>query len=78
MECLQTEILQIEFNEFAKGLNKISELDFAEILLRYTDFNQEKRRDILDRLETQIEDYSRVCFSIHKSLNFVIFKIIRF
>ena len=36
MENLQTEVLQIEFNEFSKGLPTISELDFAKILLRYT------------------------------------------
>lgn len=36
MENLQTEVLEIEFNEFSKGLPTISELDFAKILLRYT------------------------------------------
>ncbi len=59
-EYLQTEILEVEFNEFSKGLNKISELEFAEILLRYTDFSDEKRTDTLNRLETKIEEYSRV------------------
>lgn len=36
MENLQTEVLELEFLEFSKGLNTISELDFAKILLRYT------------------------------------------
>lgn len=36
MENLQTEVLEIEFNEFSKGLPAITELDFAKILLRYT------------------------------------------
>lgn len=36
MENLQIEVLELEFLEFSKGLNTISELDFAKILLRYT------------------------------------------
>lgn len=36
MENLQTEILELEFNEFSRGLPTIAELDFAKILLRYT------------------------------------------
>ena len=36
MENLQTEVLEMEFLEFSKGLATITELDFAKILLRYT------------------------------------------
>lgn len=36
MENLQTEVLELEFHEFSKGLDTISEVDFARILLRYT------------------------------------------
>lgn len=36
MENLQTEVLEMEFQEFAKGASTISEIDFARILLRYT------------------------------------------
>lgn len=36
MENLQTEVLEMEFQEFAKGAPTISEIDFARILLRYT------------------------------------------
>lgn len=36
MENLQTEVLEMEFNEFSKGAPTISEMDFARILLRYT------------------------------------------
>ena len=36
MENLQEEVLEIEFQEFAKGYHKISEVEFAKILLRYT------------------------------------------
>lgn len=36
MENLQSEVLELEFHEFSKGHNTISEVDFARILLRYT------------------------------------------
>lgn len=59
MKNLQTEILEVEFNEFAKGLNKISELEFAEILLRYTEFDESKKAEKLSNLESEIEEVSR-------------------
>ena len=36
MDNLQTEVLELEFNEFSKGKQQITEVDFAKILLRYT------------------------------------------
>lgn len=36
MMNLQQEVLELEFHEFSKGRNTITELDFAKILLRYT------------------------------------------
>lgn len=36
MDNLQTEVLEIEFLSYSKGLPTISEEDFAQILLRYT------------------------------------------
>ena len=36
MEDLQTEVQELEFHEFSKGLDCISQVDFAKILLRYT------------------------------------------
>lgn len=36
MDNLQTEVLEIEFLAYSKGLTTISEEDFARILLRYT------------------------------------------
>ena len=35
VENLQTEVLQMEYHEFSKGADTITELDFARILLRY-------------------------------------------
>lgn len=60
MEDLQKEILEIEFNEFSKGMNKISPIEFAEILLRYTNFDQQKRLRLLRKLQAKMDVYSRV------------------
>ena len=48
MENFQTEVLEIEFTEFSHGFKTISELDFAEVLLRYTDFDRETKKNILN------------------------------
>ena len=60
MEDLQREVLEIEFNEFSKGMNKISSIEFAEILLRYTDFNQTKKRMHIQRLKSLPNAFTRV------------------
>lgn len=51
MENLQTEVLEIEFSEFSHGFKTISDLDFAEILLRYTDFDHDTKKSILKRVK---------------------------
>ncbi len=51
MENLQTEILEIEFTEFSHGFKTISDLDFAEILLRYTDFGYDTKKSILKKVK---------------------------
>ena len=38
VENLQTEVLQMEYHEFSKGADTITELDFARILLRCMSF----------------------------------------
>ena len=60
MEDLQREVLEIEFNEFSKGMNRISPIEFAEILLRYTDFDQEKKRKHKQRLKSLPDAFKRV------------------
>lgn len=42
MENLQYEVLKLEFHEFSKGRDTISELDFAKILLRYTQLDTDE------------------------------------
>ncbi|CRL01654.1 CLUMA_CG014877, isoform A [Clunio marinus] len=50
MKNLQTEVLELEFHEFSKGHEKISEVDFAKILLRYTYLDTDDYDNYLDRL----------------------------
>lgn len=50
MQNLQTEVLELEFHEFSKGAPKISEVDFAKILLRYTYLDTDEYDNYLDRL----------------------------
>ncbi|CAG9568329.1 unnamed protein product [Danaus chrysippus] len=50
MENLQTEVLELEFHEFSKGHETISEVDFAKILLRYTYLDTDEYDAFLDRL----------------------------
>ncbi len=55
MQNLQTEVLQMEYHEFSKGADTITELDFARILLRYTFLNAEEYDAILDRLVDRLQ-----------------------
>nr|XP_012143790.1 PREDICTED: calcium uptake protein 3, mitochondrial isoform X6 [Megachile rotundata] len=50
MENLQHEVLELEFLEFSKGRDVITELDFAKILLRYTDLVTDEYDKYLDRI----------------------------
>ncbi|KAK7086224.1 Calcium uptake protein 3, mitochondrial [Halocaridina rubra] len=67
MENLQTEVLEIEFNEFSKGLPAITELDFARILLRYTYLQSDQYEMYLDRLLDRIPDGQGITFNEFKS-----------
>jgi len=66
MDNLQTEVLNMEFGEFSKGANTISELDFARILLRYTFLNSEDYDAILDRLYERLEEEKGISFQEFK------------
>ncbi|XP_029605386.1 calcium uptake protein 3, mitochondrial isoform X6 [Salmo trutta] len=54
MDNLQTEVLEIEFLTYSKGMTTISEEDFARILLRYT--NVENISSYLDNVRQSIPD----------------------
>ncbi|XP_076278116.1 calcium uptake protein 3, mitochondrial-like isoform X2 [Lasioglossum baleicum] len=50
MENLQQEVLELEFHEFSKGRDAITEMDFARILLRYTYLDTDEHDKYLDRI----------------------------
>ena len=60
MENLQTEVLEMEFNECSHGTSTIHEQDFARILLRYTILTAHAHEQYLDRLARRIP-HSQVC-----------------
>lgn len=51
MENLQTEVLEIEFNEYSRGFKTISDLSFAEMLLRYANFDHDTKRSIIKKVK---------------------------
>jgi hypothetical protein len=67
MENLQTEVLELEFNEFARGLHKITEVDFAKILLRYTYLRVEQYSVILERLLDRLTEEIGIDFEEFKA-----------
>ncbi|KAK6620787.1 hypothetical protein RUM43_011082 [Polyplax serrata] len=56
MENLQAEVLELEFHEFSKGHNTISEVDFAKILLRYTYLDTDEYDRFLNRLLDRVKE----------------------
>lgn len=54
MDNLQTEVLEIEFLSYSKGMPTIGEEDFAQVLLRYT--NVEDVSGYLENMRRSIPD----------------------
>ncbi|PAA47923.1 hypothetical protein BOX15_Mlig018762g2 [Macrostomum lignano] len=54
MTNLQWEVLEIEFTEFSKGLQTISESEFAQVLLRYTKLSPEVQEEQLQRVRDRL------------------------
>ncbi|KAJ1215306.1 hypothetical protein NDU88_002915 [Pleurodeles waltl] len=65
MDNLQTEILEIEFLTYSKGMNAISEEDFAHILLRYT--NVENTSSYLENVRQRIPEEKGITFDEFRS-----------
>ena len=55
MENLQREVLELEFSEFSHGFKTISDLDFTEILLRYTNLDRERKQSVLKKIRKSSE-----------------------
>ncbi|XP_068181660.1 calcium uptake protein 3, mitochondrial isoform X2 [Antennarius striatus] len=65
MDNLQTEVLEIEFLSYSKGLPTISEEDFARILLRYT--NMDDVSGYLENVRHSIPDEKGITFEEFRS-----------
>ncbi|KAK3100762.1 hypothetical protein FSP39_024963 [Pinctada imbricata] len=66
MENLQTEVIELEFLEFSKGLATISEEDFARILLRYTMLSSDETDVCIRRVKERIPQEKGVTFDEFK------------
>jgi len=68
MHNLQSEVLELEFNAFARGKWEITELEFAEMLLRYTDvWDMESQ---LEGIGKRLKNTSGISLSEFKSFFF--------
>jgi len=56
MTNLQCEVVELEFLEFSKGMQTISEEDFARILLRYTSLDPVEIGVCLDRVRSRMPE----------------------
>ncbi|XP_075422002.1 LOW QUALITY PROTEIN: calcium uptake protein 3, mitochondrial [Ascaphus truei] len=65
MDNLQTEVLEIEFLSYSRGMNTISEEDFARILLRYT--NVENTSSYLENVRFRIPEEKGISFDEFRS-----------
>ncbi|XP_060558444.1 calcium uptake protein 3, mitochondrial-like isoform X2 [Ruditapes philippinarum] len=54
MTNLQSEVIELEFLEFSKGMQTISEEDFAHILLRYTNLDQLEIGECINRVKERM------------------------
>ncbi|XP_050417855.1 calcium uptake protein 3, mitochondrial isoform X4 [Patella vulgata] len=66
MENLQSEVIELEFLEFSKGMNTISEVDFARILLRYTLLDKAEIDQCIDRVKERIPEEMGISFKDFK------------
>lgn len=54
MDHLQAEVLEMEFQEFSRGMPTISEAEFARILLRYTNIGESDYGEYIERVKQRI------------------------
>ncbi|XP_050025948.1 calcium uptake protein 3, mitochondrial isoform X5 [Dermacentor andersoni] len=67
MDNLQTEVLELEFTEFSRGMPTISEVDFARILLRYTYIHSANYEAYIDRVKDRIPEEKGITFDQFKA-----------
>lgn len=75
---LQEEVLDMEFQQYAKGLSTISEEDFARILLRYTNLSEASVDEYLERVRDRIVEakvgYACSVHSLDCNFTFCVFR----
>jgi len=69
MDDFHEEVLELEFHEYSKSLKRISEVDFAKILLRNTILSEQEYSEYIDRLKTRIEYQKGVTMEQFKSFH---------
>lgn len=57
---MQKELIQIEFNEFAKGKEEISAVDFAHLILRYSFLQTDDRSVYIERVQERSKSDTQV------------------
>lgn len=64
MRNVQTEALEVEFQEFSSGSSAITPVDFARIILRYTTVSTSEYDAFINRLEKAVPSniVRSVCF----------------
>lgn len=66
VENLQHEVLEFEFNAYARGGPTISETDFANLLLYYTYIDAGDYKKVLDKLKTEYANSEGILFKDFK------------
>jgi Ca2+-binding EF-hand superfamily protein len=66
MDNIQTEVLELEFNEFSHGMPTITEEEFARVLLRYTVLTKQRHEEYLERLRKRIPHVQGITFKDFK------------
>ncbi|KAK4470575.1 hypothetical protein MN116_006117 [Schistosoma mekongi] len=63
MEDIQTEALEVEFQQFSSGTGLITPVDFARIILRYTTVSTSEYDAFINRIEKSISSNIAIPFS---------------
>ncbi|KAJ8027865.1 Calcium uptake protein 3, mitochondrial [Holothuria leucospilota] len=67
MDNLQSEVLELEFHEYSKGMPEISEVEFAQVLFKYTNLEDEEREDYIDLVRQRTQEEKGITFEQFKN-----------
>ncbi|PIK48138.1 hypothetical protein BSL78_15014, partial [Apostichopus japonicus] len=66
MDNLQSEVLELEFQEQSKGMPTISEVEFAKAIFKYTNLDDEEIEDYLDMVRERTQEEKGITFEQFK------------